>query len=247
MSEVNIVCAKVEDWAKEYADPPFMAMICDPPYNLATAKGGERGFMGKEWDNGIAFRPETWAALGQHLLPGAFGMAFASSRGWHRLACAIEDTGFIIHPSIFVWNFGSGFPKATRIPDERFIGHRYGLQCLKPAAEPVIVFQRPYQGKPVDSITRTGAGALWIDGGRIGTDSITAHGGGINTNGRTYGGGLGIPAISPGSNPHSGRWPANFCLVHSPECRRVGSKQVKNMGGIPGENAKQDSRPTFTS
>lgn len=41
-------------------------------------------------------------------------------------------------------------------------GHRYGKQSLKPAIEPVLVFQKPYQGKPLDSITRTGAGALDI-------------------------------------------------------------------------------------
>lgn len=76
----------------------------------------EIGFMGKTWDrSGIAFQPETWAALAEHLLPGGFIMAFASSRGWHRLACAMEDAGLIIQPSIFSWVNGQSFPKATRI------------------------------------------------------------------------------------------------------------------------------------
>ncbi|GAF69059.1 unnamed protein product, partial [marine sediment metagenome] len=91
-----IVCADVLDWAAEYDGPKFHALLCDPPYHL-----GANGFMNKSWDAakyGIAFNPDTWAALAQHLHPGAFGMAFASARGWHRLAVAIEDAGLRIHP-----------------------------------------------------------------------------------------------------------------------------------------------------
>ncbi|GAH08560.1 unnamed protein product, partial [marine sediment metagenome] len=143
----------------------------------------------KKWDGGdIAYRPATWAALARHLHPGGFIMAFASSRGWHRLAVAIEDAGLVIHPSIFGWVTGQGFPKATRIdtqvdkaagaerevvgphPNDRkthgaipyggktgdgsgvvtapatplaqaWQGHRYGLQAMKPALEPIIVAQ----------------------------------------------------------------------------------------------------------
>ena len=81
----EIVCGDVMEWCKTYDGPKFHALLCDPPYSLQ--------FMGKDWDHDIAFHPETWAALTEHLYPGAFGMAFASSRGWHRLACAIEDAG----------------------------------------------------------------------------------------------------------------------------------------------------------
>lgn len=232
------------------------------------------GFMGQQWDGGdIAFRPEMWAALADHLLPGAFGMAFASSRGWHRLACAIEDAGLIIHPSIFGWAYGSGFPKATRIdtqidkaagaeretigervrlgdkktypnnndmaifnPGENnnitqpstplaraWEGHRYGLQALKPALEPIIVFQKPYEGKPIDCITETGAGALWIEGGRIPTEDKLDGGGYITTCAE----GWDRPYRHDESRKdyylekknemvkhaqESGRWPANFIL-----------------------------------
>ncbi len=104
----EIICADVLEWCKTYDGPKFHALLCDPPYEL--------GFMGKDWDKtGIVFNPDTWAVLAEHLHPGAFGMAFASSRGWHRLAVAIEDSGLRIHPAIFGWNFSTGFPKATRV------------------------------------------------------------------------------------------------------------------------------------
>lgn len=226
---------RIERWAEHYDGPRFHALLCDPPYEL--------GFMGRDWDrSGVSFRPETWAALAAHLHPGAFGMAFASSRGWHRLACAIEDAGLVIHPSIFGWAFGNGFPKATRIDTQvdavagakRWEGHRYGLQALKPALEPIIVFQKPYQSRPVEDITATGAGALWIDGGRVATQGDRANARG-NKDGAPelpksgYEGGWGNPGR--GWDGQSGRWPANLALVHHPECVRVGSWRVMGGGG----------------
>lgn len=107
----------------------FDACVCDPPYHLtsiverfgadgaAPAKGdvynrSSRGFMGKEWDGGdIAFRPETWRAVYDVLKPGAYLLAFAGTRGYHRMACAIEDAGFEVRDMIS-WLYGSGFPKS---------------------------------------------------------------------------------------------------------------------------------------
>ena len=227
--------ANVLEWAASYDGPKYHALLCDPPYEI--------GMMGKGWDgSGISFRPETWAALAEHLYPGAFGMAFASSRTYHRMAVAIEDAGFILHPVIFAWSFASGFPKAARIDlqidrmlgvesvvagerkhapkfnakaqgyrekdngfnsrerttfevieagselGREFAGHRYGQQAMRPALEPVIVFQRPYAGRAVENIAQNGAGALWIDGGRI------ERSGGM------------------------GGWPCNLILEHTPDC-----------------------------
>ena len=299
---------------------PATCPRCGGKLENQRSQGG-RGFMGKKWDGGdIAYRPETWAALAKHLHPGAFGMAFASARGWHRLAVAIEDAGLVIHPSIFQWtaedgarhwgyvdgeveqmlmghpdlirvpgmlgwSYGSGFPKATRIDTQvdkaagaeregtgeyhkrnvkpyddssgwnanntvgnheyttpatplaqAWEGHRYSLQALKPALEPIIVFQKPYQGKPVECITETGAGALWVDGGRIGTNgrvqSSASEGVPFRCNyekgtGRKY--------------QNAGRWPANFCLVHHPECRRVGERRVRGAGWRDTDNQQGDS------
>lgn len=198
----------------------FHAILTDPPYEL--------GFMGKDWDKtGIVFNPDTWKKLGEHLHDGGFLMAFASSRGWHRLACAIEDAGFVIHPTIFGWSFGSGFPKATRVKgNEIFSGHRYGLQALKPALEPIIVAQKPYKGKPVENITRTGAGALNIDGGRIGTETV---GWGGNAS-EGYQGGW---TKDENARPVKGRWPSNLLLYHTPECRKEGVKKVRGNGAFP--------------
>lgn len=284
----TILQADIVDWAESYTGEPFHALLCDPPYHLtsivqrfgkaeaAPAQGdvyarASKGFMGRDWDGGnIAFRPETWYALARHLYPGAFGMAFAGSRGWHRMACAIEDAGLIIHPTIFCWVYGSGFPKATRIdtqldaaagvdrpvvgqqvqmgakfrltqetidnggfndPQRRSFartgpattesavweGYRYGLQALKPAVEPIIVFQKPYSGKPVESIAQTGAGALNIAGGRIGDDAVYTRAKGAMASPQAMIGDTGYVGCSASVLP-AGRWPSNLALAHHPDC-----------------------------
>jgi hypothetical protein len=233
----------VIEWSNQYQKGKFHALLCDPPYHLtsivkrfgkkdsAPAKHGvdgafsrsSKGFMGQQWDGGdIAFQPETWGVLGEHLYPGAFGMAFSASRNWHRLAVAIEDAGFIIHPTVFGWLNGQGFPKATTISkqlkkkgsedDEIWEGHRYGLQALKPAVEPIIVFQKPYEGRPLDNLVETGAGAINIDGGRIPVNNPVT----INrfTNGaKPWGDAKGEEFDT--ESTMQGRWPANFILGES--------------------------------
>jgi site-specific DNA-methyltransferase (adenine-specific) len=46
--------------------------------------------------------------------PGATLLTFGGTRTYHRLACAIEDAGWILKDCI-MWLYGSGFPKATDI------------------------------------------------------------------------------------------------------------------------------------
>lgn len=257
-----IINDDILNWCKEYKGEKFHSLVCDPPYEL--------NFMNKGWDNtGIAFKKETWEALKEHLYPGAFCFAFASTRGLHRMMVAIEDAGFVIHPTIFLYSFGSGFPKATRIDTQiqskdeqeikgmklhtrdgdvskqnwtkknytnkdsitnskgenyeyeptdpiakRWIGHRYGLQALKPSCEPIICFQKRYEGKPVNCIVETGAGALNIDGGRIATNEY------INTHTRNSKS-IHFSQIMPckeyqTEGQKKGRWPSN--LIIDKEC-----------------------------
>lgn len=137
----------------------FDAAFCDPPYHLTTGKRGgsgqasenlkhpggrsraTTGFMGKAWDGGdVAFRPETWVEVLRVLKPGAPLLAFGGTRTFHRLACAIEDGGFILADTL-CWLHGQGFPK----------GHAQ----LKPAWEPITL------------AWKKGPRVLAIDAGRI--------------------------------------------------------------------------------
>ena len=84
----------------------------------------------------------------------------------------------------------------------------YGT-ALKPAWEPIIVAMKPLDGTFAQNAEKWGVGGLWIDGGRIGTETEThsksteaAKGKGI------YG------SFNPvGTTKHNyGRWPANVIL-----------------------------------
>jgi site-specific DNA-methyltransferase (adenine-specific) len=170
MTKILLVNQKIEKFSKEYTGKPFECILTDPPYCLdsimkrfgssngsAPAQFGRdgafsrasKGFMGKQWDDDVVFKRETWEMLGGMLARGGFGAAFAASRGWHNMACAIEDAGLTVSDTLFTWVYSSGMPKATRIDahlkrrgDQTYTiweGHRYGLQVCKPAGEPFVI------------------------------------------------------------------------------------------------------------
>lgn len=71
-----------------------------------------RGFMGQRWDGTEIERdPTFWRLVYDVMKPGAYIVAFSSSRTYHHMATAIERAGFVTHPMIG-WVFGSGMPKA---------------------------------------------------------------------------------------------------------------------------------------
>ena len=115
------------------------AVVTDPPYCLSTMKrwgdtdleheaykraelekGGTvftraiKGFMGKDWDNDIAFQIGLWAEVLRVAKPGAHLLAFGGTRTWHRLAVALEDAGWEVRDTV-MWLYGSGFPKSYNI------------------------------------------------------------------------------------------------------------------------------------
>ncbi len=126
---VTLHCGDNSTALAGFADGTFDSIVCDPPYalvsivnrfgsdNAAPAKDGiykrsSSGFMGKKWDTGeSAHSADFWSECLRVLKPGGYVLAFAGTRTYHRLACAIEDAGFEIRDMIS-WLYGSGFPKS---------------------------------------------------------------------------------------------------------------------------------------
>jgi DNA modification methylase len=92
---------------KKFDDNYFDSIVTDPPYEI--------GFMGKSWDaSGIANNSEMWSECLRVLKPGGYLLSFSATRTYHRMAVAIEDSGFEIRDMI-EWVYGSGFPKSLNI------------------------------------------------------------------------------------------------------------------------------------
>lgn len=194
----------------------FDSAVTDPPYHLtsivkrfgsataAPAKAKQtgaftrasRGFMGKQWDGGdIAFDPATWRLVFDVLKPCASLLAFSGDRTYHRMACAIEDAGFVI-VRMHAWLYGSGFPKSHDFGtsfDKALLGidrdedptdweasrshfatywDGWGSD-VKPALEPVCRAIKPMQGTIAANVAAHGVGGVNIDGCRIDSGEST--------------------------------------------------------------------------
>lgn len=201
--------------------------VTDPPYhfasivkrfggaNAAPARIGEtgayerasRGFMGKEWDGGdIAFRPETWAEVLRVLKPGGHLLAFGSSKGSHRMVCAIEDAGFEIRDTI-MWIYGTGFPKSH---NQEGFWEGWG-SALKPAFEPSVMARKPLIGTIAANLSAFGTGAINIDGCRVEADLTEMQGrsGTAAAGNVILGAGIRNPDGGVWEPNSDGRWPAN--------------------------------------
>lgn len=92
---------------KTFKENTFDSIVTDPPYEI--------GFMNKSWDSsGIAFNKELWKECLRVLKPGGHLIAFSSARTYHRVAVAVEDSGFEIRDQM-LWIYKNGFPKNLNI------------------------------------------------------------------------------------------------------------------------------------
>ncbi|MCW2395859.1 site-specific DNA-methyltransferase (adenine-specific) [Sphingobium sp. B8D3C] len=173
--------------------------------------------MGQEWDGGdIAFRVDTWRRVFDVMKPGAHLIAFAATKGYHRMVCAIEDAGFEIRDMV-PWLYGTGFPKSHN-QDGEWEGWGTGL---KPAIEPVVLAQKPISERSIEAnLARWGVGALHIDACRVHSDD--AQGGSYTV--KRFAPGADVNRTGAWKQDQSftgsmkpGRWPANLCHDGSDE------------------------------
>lgn len=68
---------------REYPDCTFSSVVCNPPHEIDAIP-----------------TPAVWAEAFRVAVPGAFLLAFGHPRTWHRLACAIEDAGWVYFHSL---------------------------------------------------------------------------------------------------------------------------------------------------
>ena len=107
MSTYKLINGDCIDEMKKMDANSIDSIVTDPPYEI--------GFMNKGWDNtGIAYNKDVWKQALRVLKPGGHMLAFSSTRTYHRMVCAIEDSGFEIRDQL-AWIYGSGFPKSQNV------------------------------------------------------------------------------------------------------------------------------------
>jgi DNA modification methylase len=155
---------------------------------------------------------------------------------------------------------GSGFQESPDLTapttDEAKKWTGWGT-ALKPSWEPILVFRKPLSEKTIAAnVLEHGTGGLNIGACRVGTGD-NLNGGAYSDGGRAQpmsgdereGASLGM--YEPGRKANleyqqpSGRWPPNLVLVHSPGCKRVGTKQVTC--GPWGSGKSESKTPSWKS
>ena len=214
------------------------AVVTDPPYLIS--------FMSKEFDrqhNGLEGKNEgqqmqlwhtQWLTEAYRVLkPGGSMLVMGGTRTFHRLACAIEDSGFIIKDCLMYF-YGSGFPKAQDLTNmlkkrgintDEYSGMKVG--GIKPAYEPIIWAVKPPEGSYVDNILKHGVGFVNVNECRVGIEANGGHWTHKRNGKITYSGKLG-DGKDFGSTSSKGRFPANVILSHHSSCRQVGVKRSKS-------------------
>lgn len=160
---------------KTLEDNSVDSIVTDPPYGLAPLPAdkimetmvqwcsGDRsyipegaGFMGRTWDAFIP-PPAVWDEAFRVLKPGGHIVAFAGSRTQDLMGLSIRLAGFEIRDNL-AWLYGSGFPKSMdvskqldkmELSDEADKWKGWGT-ALKPAHEPVLCAQKPFNMVPLD-------------------------------------------------------------------------------------------------
>lgn len=248
---------------KTLADASIDSCVTDPPYALiSTLKRfansprtessmptagpyarASAGFMGQKWDTGqTTHDPAFWREVNRVLKPGAHVVAFAGTRTYHRLACAVEDAGFEIRDMV-AWLYGSGFPKSHNQKGE---WEGWGT-ALKPALEPIVLARKPLIGTVSANVLKHGTGALNIDGCRVeGVKPQVTQG--VNGNATSFNV---TRERRLSGDPMEGRWPANVAHDGSEEVvsafpdapgQQRGSTDAErsrlNVYGEPSDNGK---------
>lgn len=224
------------------------SVVSDPPYGMS--------FMGKGWDHAVPGL-DYWAEVYRVLKPGGHLLAFGGTRLFHRLTCAIEDSGFEIRDCLS-WVYGSGFPKSLDVSNaieaEKWQG--WGT-ALKPAWEPIIMARKPFNGTVANNVLEYGTGAINIDGCRIslqetGEDPRLGGKGSWHSTKPRVEHSFVMPPLTI-YNHSAGRWPAN--LVHDgsdevlagfPETSSGAKKEGVRKSGI-WNKAKGDGGPEISA
>lgn len=137
------------------------SIVTDPPYGI--------DYQGNVWDKQtdcVSFNPDTWSSVSSILKPGGYLVIFGATRTFHRLVCAVEDSGLVIRDQL-MWLYGQGMPKSSNIGKKLPEWEGWGTG-LKPCYEPILLAQKPIsENTIIKNVEKQGVGAINIKESRL--------------------------------------------------------------------------------
>lgn len=237
----RVICGKSEEKLKEFPDNFFSGIVTDPPYEL--------NFMNQAWDSsGIAYSVELWKEVLRVSKPGSYLFCFGGTRTHHRVACAIEDAGWLIRDEMD-WIYGVGFPKSSNISKQidrqkgavrEVIGTQKGSRGAEgtgyensvphAAGIPKVVIDIPITAPSTELAKQWDGYGTTLKPARepiIVAMKPLEKGLTFAANAEKWGtAGFNIDGGRISSDENKGRWPANILLSHSPDCVCVENSEV---------------------
>lgn len=217
-----VICGDATEVLKSLPSGSVHVCYCDPPYGLSSQNTADvvtcltawlsgnvythhgPGFMGADWDAFVP-GPEAWREVYRVLKPGAYCVAYSSTRTVDLLGIAMRLGG--LEPrNGWAWITGQGFPKNLDVGKalDKMVGATdaakqwdgYGTD-VKPSYEPIVVTRKPLDGTVASNVLTHGTGALNINAARLGTTDA------------------------------QGRFPSSIALIHDETCTQAGTTRVK--------------------
>lgn len=192
MMKNEIVCGDSFDVLQKIENDSIDACVTDPPYFIhgldnklwdTTIKSTKNSTI-KSLSSGMKFDKEQskqfydwYVKICKEILrvlkPGSFFFSFSSPRLYHRMACAVEDAGFLIKDQ-FIWLYVKSQPKAMslnhvidrlKIPDSEKESLKDDLSGwktpqLKSCHEPIVMAQKSLDGSFLDNYQKHGVGLV---------------------------------------------------------------------------------------
>tara|TARA_Y100000310_G_scaffold247602_1_gene253214 strand:- start:4525 stop:5493 length:969 start_codon:yes stop_codon:yes gene_type:complete len=165
-------------------DPPYFLDKLDDNWNHEKVSSTKNQYVVKSLPAGMRFDKEqgkrlyVWyldilKELHRKMKPGAFFFSFSSPRLYHRMACAVEDAGFLIR-DCFIWLYTQNQPKAMSLnhfidkldwdeEDKMKLKEKldgWKTPQIKSCFEPIVMAQKKCEGTFLSNMLKHDVGLL---------------------------------------------------------------------------------------
>lgn len=158
------------------------SVVTDPPYGIGIVKWDYFGSRNKAREQLYEFTKSWGSECIRLMKPGAFLISFSSTKTSHIMSYGLEDAGFILRNTI-AWVYATGYIKGYNLGrkakqlnyEVKQEYYKYNTE-IKPAFEPILVFQKPLSEKTyLDNYIKWGVGVFNLEDTKHDTGVMTGE------------------------------------------------------------------------